>query len=113
MTTAYASMNVAGPQARQLIERVAEEVDLSNSAFPYMPYGLGGSPASTGAFSGESASPASSATNYMSPLATACMYGRRCWTAAPTSERRRSVSKPSAFSGWRRVISSLARTPTG
>jgi sarcosine oxidase subunit alpha len=36
VTTAYASMNVAGPQSRRLIERVTEGVDLSNEAFPYM-----------------------------------------------------------------------------
>jgi sarcosine oxidase subunit alpha len=36
VTTAYASINVAGPQARRLIERVTERVDLSNEAFPYM-----------------------------------------------------------------------------
>src|SRR5215471_13201017 len=36
VTTAYASMNVAGPQSRRLIERVTKDVDLSNEAFPYM-----------------------------------------------------------------------------
>ena len=36
VTTAYASINVAGPKSRQLIERVTEGVDLSNEAFPYM-----------------------------------------------------------------------------
>jgi sarcosine oxidase, subunit alpha len=36
VTTAYASMNVAGPHARALMERVTEGVDLSNEAFPYM-----------------------------------------------------------------------------
>lgn len=36
VTTAYASLNVAGPQARRLVERVTEGVDLSNRAFPYM-----------------------------------------------------------------------------
>jgi sarcosine oxidase, subunit alpha len=36
VTTAYASMNVAGPQSRRLIERVTQGVDLSNEAFPYM-----------------------------------------------------------------------------
>jgi len=36
VTTAYASMNVAGPQSRRLIERVTTGVDLSNEAFPYM-----------------------------------------------------------------------------
>ena len=36
VTTAYASMNVAGPQARRLMQRVTEDVDLSNEAFGYM-----------------------------------------------------------------------------
>jgi sarcosine oxidase, subunit alpha len=36
VTTAYASMNVAGPQSRRLIERVTKGVDLSNEVFPYM-----------------------------------------------------------------------------
>jgi len=36
VTTAYASMNVAGPHTRTLMERVTEGVDLSNDAFPYM-----------------------------------------------------------------------------
>ena len=36
VTTAYASINVAGPNSRVLIERVASGVELSNEAFPYM-----------------------------------------------------------------------------
>jgi sarcosine oxidase, subunit alpha len=36
VTTAYASINVAGPKSRQLIDRVTDGVDLSNEAFPYM-----------------------------------------------------------------------------
>jgi sarcosine oxidase, subunit alpha len=36
VTTAYASINVAGPKSRQLLERLTEGVDLSNEAFPYM-----------------------------------------------------------------------------
>jgi sarcosine oxidase subunit alpha len=36
VTTAYASINVAGPRSRTLIERVTEGVDLTNEAFPYM-----------------------------------------------------------------------------
>jgi sarcosine oxidase subunit alpha len=36
VTTAYASINVAGPKSRQLVERVTDGVDLSNEAFPYM-----------------------------------------------------------------------------
>jgi sarcosine oxidase subunit alpha len=36
VTTAYASMNVAGPAARELISRLTEGVDLSNEAFGYM-----------------------------------------------------------------------------
>ncbi len=36
VTTGYASMNVAGPKSRELLGRVADGVDLSNEAFPYM-----------------------------------------------------------------------------
>ena len=36
VTTAYASINVAGPKARELLARVAEGVDLANEAFGYM-----------------------------------------------------------------------------
>jgi sarcosine oxidase, subunit alpha len=36
VTTAYASMNVAGPHSRELLLRVTEEVDLANEAFGYM-----------------------------------------------------------------------------
>ena len=35
-TTYYASINVAGPQSRQLLSRLVEGVDLSADAFPYM-----------------------------------------------------------------------------
>jgi sarcosine oxidase subunit alpha len=35
VTTAFASMNVAGPKARQLMERLTD-IDLGNDAFPYM-----------------------------------------------------------------------------
>jgi sarcosine oxidase subunit alpha len=36
VTTAYASINVAGPKSRELLLRQAEDVDLSPDAFPYM-----------------------------------------------------------------------------
>jgi sarcosine oxidase subunit alpha len=36
VTTAYASMNVAGPQSRDLLRRVADSVDLAPEAFGYM-----------------------------------------------------------------------------
>jgi len=36
VTTGYASINVAGPKSRRLVERVTEGVDLANEAFPYM-----------------------------------------------------------------------------
>jgi sarcosine oxidase subunit alpha len=36
VTTAYASMNVAGPAARDLLARVTEGTDLANEAFGYM-----------------------------------------------------------------------------
>ena len=36
VTTAYASINVAGPKCRELLLRLTEGVDLSPDAFPYM-----------------------------------------------------------------------------
>jgi len=36
LTTYYASINVAGPQSRELLSRVTEGIDLSPAAFPYM-----------------------------------------------------------------------------
>ncbi len=36
VTTAYASINVAGPRSRALLERLVDGVDLSPGAFPYM-----------------------------------------------------------------------------
>jgi len=36
MTSAYASINIAGPNSRELLARVADDVDLSTEAFPYM-----------------------------------------------------------------------------
>ena len=41
VTTAYASINVAGPRSRELLGRVTEGVDLSPEAFPYMRVRLG------------------------------------------------------------------------
>jgi sarcosine oxidase subunit alpha len=36
VSTAYASMNVAGPASRELLSRLTERIDLSPDAFPYM-----------------------------------------------------------------------------
>ena len=36
VTTAYASINIAGPCSRQLLGRLVSDVDLSPEAFPYM-----------------------------------------------------------------------------
>jgi sarcosine oxidase subunit alpha len=36
LTAQYASINVAGPRSRELLRRLAEGVDLSAEAFPYM-----------------------------------------------------------------------------
>ncbi|HSI92709.1 MAG TPA: glycine cleavage T C-terminal barrel domain-containing protein, partial [Jiangellaceae bacterium] len=36
VTTAYASMNLAGPHARDVLRRVVDEVDLDPEAFPYL-----------------------------------------------------------------------------
>ena len=36
VTSAYASINIAGPQSRELLSKLVSDVDLSNEAFPYM-----------------------------------------------------------------------------
>ncbi len=36
VTSAFAAVNVAGPRARQVLEKVCEDIDLSASAFPYL-----------------------------------------------------------------------------
>jgi len=36
VTTAYASINIAGPASRELLGRVVDDIDLSPEAFPYM-----------------------------------------------------------------------------
>ncbi len=36
VTTAYTSINIAGPRSRDLLNRLVHKVDLSNEAFPYM-----------------------------------------------------------------------------
>jgi sarcosine oxidase subunit alpha len=36
VTDGFASLNVAGPRARELLERLVDDVDLANEAFPYM-----------------------------------------------------------------------------
>lgn len=36
VTTAYASMNLAGPRSREVLERLTDDVDLSSDAFGYM-----------------------------------------------------------------------------
>ena len=77
VTTAYASMNVAGPASRDLLLRVTEGVDLANEAFGYMEVRTGGSPGWTGACCGGSGSPASCRTNCTSRRATGCTSGRR------------------------------------
>jgi len=50
VTTAYASMNLAGPRARELLDRVVEGVDLSPEAFPYMRVRLGAVAGAQGCF---------------------------------------------------------------
>ena len=36
MTSAFASINVAGPRSRELLSRLVDDVDLATEAFPYM-----------------------------------------------------------------------------
>ncbi|MGI8701173.1 MAG: 2Fe-2S iron-sulfur cluster-binding protein [Nocardioidaceae bacterium] len=41
VTTAYASINVAGPRSRELVQRVVDDIDVSSEAFPYMAVRVG------------------------------------------------------------------------
>jgi len=41
VTTGYTSINIAGPRSRELLGRVAEDVDLDPAAFPYMNVRMG------------------------------------------------------------------------
>jgi sarcosine oxidase subunit alpha len=36
VTAAYAAVNLAGPKARAIVQRLATDIDFSNAAFPYM-----------------------------------------------------------------------------
>lgn len=36
VTTAYAAVNIAGPNSRKVMQKVCKDVDLSNEAFPYL-----------------------------------------------------------------------------
>ena len=38
VTSAFSAVNVAGPLARKVLEKVCQDVDLSNEAFPYLGY---------------------------------------------------------------------------
>ena len=60
VTTAYASINVAGPASRELLGRLAEDVDLSQRGVRlHAGPGRAGSPGWTAACCGGSGSPAS------------------------------------------------------
>lgn len=36
VTTALAAVNIAGPKSRQVVQKICQDVDLSNEAFPYL-----------------------------------------------------------------------------
>lgn len=38
VTTAFAAINIAGPKSRQVLEKLGCDIDLSDSAFPYLGY---------------------------------------------------------------------------
>ena len=104
VTTAYASMNVAGPASRELLARVTEGVDLANEAFPYMHVRTGRVAGVDDCvlwrigFTGE--------LSY--ELHVPAGYGLHVWETLldarrATSASRRSASRRSASCGWRRV----------
>ena len=41
VTTAYAAVNIAGPNARKVVEQICDDVDLSAERFPYLTIGEG------------------------------------------------------------------------
>ena len=113
VTTAYASMNVAGPQAARAARSGSPRAWTWPEAFGYMHVRTG--PVAgvddcvlwrigfTGELSYELHVPAG--------------YGLHVWetllAAGGTSARPRSASRRSGSCGWRRATSSSARTPTG
>ena len=95
LTTAFASINVAGPRSRDLLGRLVRNVDLSAEAFPYMHVRTGTIAGVADChmwrigFTGE--------LSYEStcPPVSACTSGRLCCPPVPTSGRGLSASKRS------------------
>ena len=111
VTGALAAVNVAGPNARELIGAAHRPRRLGRGV--HVPRREARArrrrprPRSSG-----SASSASSATRSTSRARTASTSGTRSSSAAPTSACSRSGSSRSGSSGSRRSTSSSARTPT-
>lgn len=111
VTTAYASMNLAGPRSRELLARLTD-VDLDPGSFSTCRCGRAPSRGSRTASSGGSGSPGSSPTRSTSRPRTGCTCGSGWSRRAGTWASRRSASRPSGSCAWRKGTSSSARTPT-
>ena len=102
-TGAVAAVNVAGPNARELMTRLTD-LDVSNEGFTY----LDAKHAQVAVFrpcSSASASSARSATRSTFPAPTGSTSGTRSSSAGPTSARSRSASSRSGSCAWRRCTS--------
>ena len=110
VTGALAAVNVAGPRARELMQKLTD-TDVSNEALSYLDAQqarVGGVPVS----SCESASSASSATSSPSRAPTANISGTRSSSGARTWASGPSASSRSVSCASRRCTSSSGRTPT-
>ena len=103
VTGALAAVNVAGPNARELMTRLTD-LDVSSEGFGYLDAKhaqVAGCPCSSSA----SASWAKSATSSTSRAPTASTSGTPSSSTAPTWERNRSASSRSGSCAWRRCTS--------
>ena len=104
VTTAYASINVAGPSSRELLGRLAEASTSSAEAFPYMSVRTGTVAGVADCvlwrigFTGELSLRDPRARRVRPARLGGAARGR-----APTSASRRSASRRSGSCGWRRA----------
>ena len=113
VTTAYASINVAGPKARELVGRVTEGVDLSPEAFGYMEVRMATVAGVAGCFMWRIGFTGELSFEIHAPAG----HGLHVWESlmdAGGRPRRRALRtwKASGSCASRRATSSSVRTPT-
>ena len=111
VTAAYAGINIAGPNARAVIDKLESDIDFSAAAFPYLAVRTGhlaGIPVRVlrVGFVGEAGS------KFTAPRGSAENCGTSSLRPANRSASSRSASRPSGSFGSRRDTLSSARIPT-